>query len=74
MTDEPGRAQDALLNLLLPVWQVAIGLCVVAAVVVVAVRLAQRGPSRVTTALVVTGTAVLAICTVGVLFASGPLP
>jgi hypothetical protein len=74
MTDQPGRAQDALLNLLLPLWQVAIGLCVLAAVVVVAVRLAQRGPSRITTALLVTGTAVLAICAVGFFLSSGTRP
>jgi len=60
-------AQDALLNLLLPAWQVAIGLCVVAAVVVVGFRLLRRGPSRVTTALVLTGGAVLGICAVGIL-------
>lgn len=60
-------AQSALLNLLLPVWQLAIGLCVLAAVVVGAVRLARRGPSRVTTALLITGGAVAAICVLGVL-------
>ncbi len=65
MTDS--TAQDALLNLLLPAWQVAIGLCVVAAVVVVGFRLLRRGPSRVTTALVLTGGAVLGICAVGIL-------
>jgi hypothetical protein len=74
MTDQPGRAQDALLSLLLPLWQMAIGLCVLAAVVVVAVRLAQRGPSRIATALLVTGTAVLAICAVGIFFSSGARP
>lgn len=67
MTDQPGRAQDALLNLLLPLWQVAIGLCVLAAVVVVGLRLARRGSSRVTTALVLSGGAVIAICLVGIL-------
>lgn len=74
MTGQPGLAQDALLNLLLPVWQVAIGVCVVAAVVVVAIRLTQRGPSRIATALLVTGTAVLGICVVGVLLSSGARP
>jgi hypothetical protein len=39
----------------------------VAAVVVVAFRLARRGPSRITTALVLTGSALLAICVVGIL-------
>lgn len=68
MSDNRPLAQDALLNLLLPFWQVVIGLCVVAAVVVVAVRLARRGPSRITTALALTGAAVLAICALGVLF------
>jgi hypothetical protein len=68
MTDT-GRvlAQDALLNLLLPIWQMAIGLCVLAAVVVVGLRLARRGSSRVTTALVLSGGAVIAICLVGIL-------
>ena len=67
MTDPDRHAQDALLNLLLPIWQVAIGVCVLAAVVVVGVRLAQRGPSRVTTALVLTGGAVAGICLIGLL-------
>lgn len=66
-TGRPPLAQDALLNLLLPIWQVAIGVCVLAAVVVVGVRLAKRGSSRLTTALVFTGGAVLAICLVGIL-------
>ncbi|QSB16064.1 hypothetical protein JQS43_07075 [Natronosporangium hydrolyticum] len=60
-------SQDALLNLLLPVWQLAIGVCVVAAVVVVGFRLAKRGPSRVNTALLLTGGAVIGICALGVL-------
>lgn len=67
MTDLPLVAQDALSNLLLPIWQVVIGLCVLAAVVVVAGRLALRGPSRITTALLITGGAVLAVCSVGIL-------
>lgn len=53
---------DPLLGMLLPVWQLAIGLFVVAAVVVAGVRLAQRGPSRITTGLLVTGAAIVAIC------------
>lgn len=62
----PG-AQDALLNLLLPAWRVVIGVCVLAAVAVVAVRLLRRGPSRITTALLLTGSAVLATCAIGIL-------
>jgi hypothetical protein len=63
---QPG-AQDALLNLLLPAWQVVIGVCLLAAVAVVAVRLARRGPSRIATALLLTGSAVVAICAIGIL-------
>jgi hypothetical protein len=59
---------DPLLNLLVPFWQMVIGLCVLAAVVVVGVRLARRGPSRMTTALLVTGAAVVALCTLSFLF------
>jgi hypothetical protein len=71
MTDAPVGAQDALLSLLLPIWQVAIGLCVVAAVVVVGVRLARRGPSRVSTALLLTGGAVVTVCVIGILLERG---
>lgn len=67
MTELPPTAQEALANLLLPIWQVVIGVCVLAAVVVVAGRLAFRGPSRITTALLFTGGAVLAVCAVGIL-------
>jgi hypothetical protein len=63
---QPGQhAQDALLNLLLPFWQIASGLCVLAAVVVAGFRLARRGRSRITTALLLTGGAVLAVCLLG---------
>lgn len=67
MTEPDRLSQDALLDLLLPIWQVAIGVCVLAAVAVVAVRLARRGPSRVTTALLLTGGAVAGICALGLL-------
>jgi hypothetical protein len=58
---------DPLLNLLLPFWQMVIGLCVLAAVVVAGVRLARRGPSRLTTALLLTGGAVVGTCALGLL-------
>jgi hypothetical protein len=64
---DPGLAQDALLNLLLPVWQMLIGVCVLAAVVVVGIRLVRRGPSRITTALLLTGGAVVGVCALGLL-------
>ena len=54
-------ADDALLGMLFPFWQLVIGLCVLLAVGAAAYRLASRGPSRMTTALLVTGTAVVGI-------------
>jgi hypothetical protein len=60
-------ADDALLGLLLPFWQMVIGLFVAVAVVVTLYRLLQRGPSRMTTAMLVTGGAVVGIALVGIL-------
>ncbi|WP_203719013.1 hypothetical protein [Asanoa siamensis] len=54
-------AEDALLGMLFPFWQLVIGLCVLLALGAAAYRLAARGPSRMTTALVVTGGAVVGI-------------
>lgn len=67
MTDDPTIAADALLSMLFPVWQLAIGVCVLATLVVSVGRLAARGPSRMTTALLVTGAAVVGLTVVGVL-------
>jgi hypothetical protein len=58
---------DPLLSMLLPFWQMVIGLCVLAAVVVTGVRLARRGPSRINTALLLSGGAVVGICALGIL-------
>ncbi|MDG4820256.1 hypothetical protein O7635_00010 [Asanoa sp. WMMD1127] len=54
-------AEDALLGMLFPFWQLVIGLCVVLALAAAVYRLAARGPSRMTTALLVTGGAVVGI-------------
>jgi hypothetical protein len=67
MSVRDGLAQDALLGLLLPFWQLVIGVCVLAAVVVVGIRLVRRGPSRLTTALLLTGGAVIGVCAIGLL-------
>lgn len=67
MTAAAELAQNALLNLLLPVWQVVIGLFVVAAVVVGTVRLARRGPSRTTAALMLVGAVLLGVCVLSLL-------
>ena len=60
-------SQDALLGLLFPVWQLAIGTCVLATVAVCARRLLRRGPSRMNRALIVSGTAAIGLATVGIL-------
>jgi hypothetical protein len=70
MADDTSTAADALLGMLFPVWQIAIGVCVLAAVAVSAWRLAARGRSRMSTALVVTGAAVVGLAVVGVLLES----
>jgi hypothetical protein len=60
-------AADAMLDLLLPMWQLVLGACVLLFVVGAAVRLAGRGRSRMNTAVVVTGVAVLGVMVLGVL-------
>ncbi|SCL41908.1 hypothetical protein GA0074692_6555 [Micromonospora pallida] len=60
-------AEDALLGLLLPIWQLVIALFVLFAVVASVRRLARRGPSRMTTALLVTAAAIAGLAVVGVL-------
>jgi hypothetical protein len=63
----PHHAEDALLGLLLPLWQIVIGLLVAVAVVIVVYRLVRRGPSRMTTAMLLAGGAVVGITVVGIL-------
>jgi hypothetical protein len=60
-------AAEALLSLLLPFWQLVIGLFVLVMLAVSVRRLARRGRSRMTTALLVSGAAVVAFATIGVL-------
>ncbi|MFJ8581407.1 hypothetical protein [Micromonospora sp. NPDC093277] len=60
-------AEETLLGLLLPFWQLVIGGFVVFVVVVSVGRLARRGPSRMTTALLVTALAIAGFTVVGVL-------
>ncbi|GAA0374730.1 MULTISPECIES: hypothetical protein [Micromonospora] len=63
----PVLAEDALLGLLLPFWQLIIGAFVLFAVVVSIGRLVRRGPSRMSTALLVTAAAIAGFAVVGVL-------
>ncbi|HEX5595713.1 MAG TPA: hypothetical protein VFX61_06790 [Micromonosporaceae bacterium] len=61
------QATDALLGMLLPFWQLVIGVFVLFAVVVSVQRLARRGHSRMTTALLVTAGAIAGITLISLL-------
>lgn len=60
-------AADALLGLLLPFWQLVLGAVIIVFVVFAAVRLAMRGRSRMNTAILVTGAALISLVVIGVL-------
>jgi hypothetical protein len=59
MHDSPAQATDALFGLLMPLWQLVIGVLVVAAVAVSMHRLFLRGPSRMGGATLLAGGAVV---------------
>ena len=69
-TSGPILAQDAVLNLLLPLWRLVIGGFVLFVLVAAGRRLAQRGPSRMTTALLVTAGAIVGLAVFGFLLQS----
>jgi threonine dehydrogenase-like Zn-dependent dehydrogenase len=58
------------MNLLFPLWQLVIGAVVLIAVIVVALRLAHRGRSRMRTAMLVTGAGILGLAVIGILQAA----
>ena len=58
---------DALLGLLLPFWQLVIGAVVLAVILISVGRLARRGRSRMTTALLVTAAAIAGLTMIGIL-------
>jgi hypothetical protein len=60
-------AEEALLGLLLPFWQLVIGVVVLAVFLVSIGRLARRGRSRMTTALLVTAAAIAGLTMLSVL-------
>jgi hypothetical protein len=62
----PGVAQGLLLDLLLPFWQLLIGGLVLIAVLVSVRRLASRGFSRMTTGLLVSAAAIVALASIGI--------
>ena len=67
MGSSPAHAADALFGLLLPLWQVLIGVLVLVAVVVSVHRLFLRGPSRMGGAMLLTGGALVCIAVVSFL-------
>jgi hypothetical protein len=68
MGTSPTLAVDALLGLLMPLWQLVIGVLVLVAVVVSMHRLFMRGPSRMNAAMLVVGGAVVCLAVLGYLF------
>jgi hypothetical protein len=63
----PAMASDAMLDLLVPLWQVVIGLLVLVTVVVSLHRLFLRGPSRMGGAMLLFGGAVVCVAVVSYL-------
>jgi hypothetical protein len=61
-------AADALLDLLMPLWQLVIGILVVVALVVSVHRLFMRGPSRMGGAMLMVGGAVVCVAVLSYLF------
>jgi uncharacterized membrane protein YozB (DUF420 family) len=61
------QAADALLDMVLPLWQLVIGTLVLVTLVVSVSRLLRRGPTRMGGALLLTGSAVIGLAVVGYL-------
>ncbi|MFF0155266.1 hypothetical protein [Micromonospora sp. NPDC005203] len=60
-------AEESLLGVLLPFWQVVIGAVVLVVLLLSVGRLARRGKSRMTTALLITAAAIAGFAVIGVL-------
>ena len=61
MGSSPASASDALFGMLMPLWQVVIGLLVLVTVAVSVHRLFMRGPSRMGGAMLLTGGALVLV-------------
>jgi hypothetical protein len=61
MGNPPTLAADALFDLLVPLWQLVIGVLVLVTVVVTAHKLFMRGPSRMGGAMLLVGGAVVCV-------------
>ncbi|GAA4926187.1 hypothetical protein [Actinoplanes utahensis] len=70
MANPTTLAADAFLGLLVPLWQLVIGLLVLVTVVVSARKLLMRGPTRMGGALLLAGGAVLALTAISYLVES----
>jgi len=68
MGSQTALAFDALFGLLMPLWQVLIGVLVLVALVVSVHRLFMRGPSRMGGAMLLAGGAVVCLAVVSYLF------
>ena len=67
MGRSPAQASDALFGLLMPLWQLIIGVLVLVTVVVSVHRLFMRGPSRMGGAMLLVGGAVVCVAVVSYL-------
>ena len=67
-TPLPSPESDALLGQLFPMWHLVIGAFVLVVLVLSIRRLAARGPSRMTTALLVTGGAIAGLTALSIYF------
>jgi hypothetical protein len=67
MGSSPASASDALFGMLIPLWQVIIGLLVLVTVVVSVRRLVMRGPSRMGGAMLLAGGALVCVAVVSYL-------
>jgi len=61
-------AQDALLGLLAPIWQITIAACLLVVTVIAAHKLVMRGPSQMSRGVMMAGGAILGVIAIGVLF------
>ena len=61
-------AADALLDLLMPLWQLVIGILVLVTLVVSVHRLVMRGPSRMGGAMLIAGGAVVCVAVLSYLY------
>ena len=67
MGSSPALATDALFGLLVPLWQLVIGVLVLVTVVVSVHRLFMRGPSRMGGAMLLAGGALVCVAVVSYL-------